>query len=61
VAFAGTHNRYPIDKARRELGYEPRVDLDEAVRLTARWYLETTDRGAPLPSAALSSPEGAVA
>jgi nucleoside-diphosphate-sugar epimerase len=40
VAFAGTDNRYGIYKARRELGFRPRVDLDEGVRLTARWYLE---------------------
>jgi nucleoside-diphosphate-sugar epimerase len=40
VAFAGTDNRYGIFKARRELGYAPRVDLDEGVLLTARWYLE---------------------
>jgi nucleoside-diphosphate-sugar epimerase len=39
VAFAGTDNRYGIDKARRELGYMPRVDLDEGVRLAAGWYL----------------------
>jgi nucleoside-diphosphate-sugar epimerase len=40
VAFAGTDNRYGIGKARRELGYEPRVDLGEGVRLTARWYAQ---------------------
>jgi nucleoside-diphosphate-sugar epimerase len=40
VAFAGTDNRYGIAKARRQLGYAPRVDLDEGVRLTARWYSE---------------------
>jgi nucleoside-diphosphate-sugar epimerase len=38
VAFAGTDNRYGIAKARRELGYTPRVDLHEGVALTARWY-----------------------
>jgi nucleoside-diphosphate-sugar epimerase len=40
VAFAGTDNRYGIAKARRELGYSPRVDLEEGVRRTARWYVE---------------------
>jgi nucleoside-diphosphate-sugar epimerase len=34
----GTDNRHAIDKARRELGYAPRVDLDEGVRLAAEWY-----------------------
>jgi nucleoside-diphosphate-sugar epimerase len=38
VAFLGTDNRSVIDKARRELGYTPRVALREAVRLTAAWY-----------------------
>ena len=38
VAFIGTDNRYSIDKARRELGYRPRVTLEEGVRRTAAWY-----------------------
>jgi 2-alkyl-3-oxoalkanoate reductase len=38
VAFFGTDNRYVIYKARRELGYCPRVDLREGVRITATWY-----------------------
>ncbi|MFO7655403.1 MAG: NAD-dependent epimerase/dehydratase family protein [Candidatus Krumholzibacteriia bacterium] len=29
---------FDIGKARRELGYEPRVGLDEGLRRTARWY-----------------------
>ena len=29
---------FSIDKARRELGYEPKVGIDEAVRRTAEWY-----------------------
>jgi nucleoside-diphosphate-sugar epimerase len=43
VAFAGTDNRYGIDKARRELGFTPRVDLDDGVRLTAGWYREAAE------------------
>jgi 2-alkyl-3-oxoalkanoate reductase len=43
VAFAGTDNRYGIDKARRELGYSPSVDLDEGVRLTAGWYRQAAE------------------
>jgi nucleoside-diphosphate-sugar epimerase len=38
VAFFGTDNRYAIGKARRELGYAPRVDLREGLRITAAWY-----------------------
>ena len=41
VAFAGTDNRYRIDKARRQLGYAPRVELEEGVRLSAQWFLRT--------------------
>jgi 2-alkyl-3-oxoalkanoate reductase len=38
VAFFGTDSRYAINKARRELGYEPQVSIREGVRLTADWY-----------------------
>jgi nucleoside-diphosphate-sugar epimerase len=38
VKFFGTDNRHSIDKARRELGYKPRVALREGVRLAAAWY-----------------------
>ena len=40
VAFFGTDNRYAIDKARRELGYTPRVALRDGVHLAAAWYRE---------------------
>lgn len=30
--------RPALDKARSELGYEPRIDLDEGIRRTLRWY-----------------------
>lgn len=29
---------FKIDKARRELGYRPQVDIDEGLRRTAEWY-----------------------
>jgi 2-alkyl-3-oxoalkanoate reductase len=32
---------FKIDKARRELGYEPRVDIGTGLRRTAEWYLAT--------------------
>jgi nucleoside-diphosphate-sugar epimerase len=38
VDLFGTDNRHAIDKARRELGYEPRVELAEGVRTTGNWY-----------------------
>ena len=59
VAFAGTHNRYAIDKARRELGYAPRVDLDEGVRITAHWYMAAANGQSAEPSVSPLS-EGAV-
>jgi nucleoside-diphosphate-sugar epimerase len=31
---------FKIDKAKRDLGYQPRIDLDEGLRRTARWYKE---------------------
>jgi nucleoside-diphosphate-sugar epimerase len=38
VKLFGTDNRHAIDNARRDLGYAPRVALDEGVRLAAAWY-----------------------
>jgi nucleoside-diphosphate-sugar epimerase len=34
----GTDNRHGVEKARRELGYEPRVDIREGIRLAAAWF-----------------------
>jgi nucleoside-diphosphate-sugar epimerase len=39
VKLFGTENCHAIDKARNELGYQPRVPLSEGVRLAADWYL----------------------
>ena len=39
VKLFGTDNRHAIDKARRELGFTPRVDLTDGVRQAADWYL----------------------
>jgi len=33
----GTDQGFPIDKARRELGYTPEVDFDEGMRRVAAW------------------------
>jgi nucleoside-diphosphate-sugar epimerase len=60
VAFAGTDNRYAIGKAQRELGYTPRVDLDEGVRLTARWYMDAAAGHRAQATVQLRSPERAV-
>jgi nucleoside-diphosphate-sugar epimerase len=29
---------FKIDKAKRELGYAPVIDLDEGLKRTAQWY-----------------------
>ena len=34
VRYMVTHHYYSIEKARRELGWEPKVNLDEGIRLT---------------------------
>jgi 2-alkyl-3-oxoalkanoate reductase len=57
VAFAGTDNRYTIGKAYRELGYAPRVELEEGVRLTTRWYMHAREERVEL-TAPLRSAEG---
>ncbi|HJT55788.1 MAG TPA: NAD-dependent epimerase/dehydratase family protein [Ktedonobacteraceae bacterium] len=34
----GSDNRHSVAKARRELGYEPKVDLRAGIRLAAEWF-----------------------
>lgn len=53
VKLFGTDNRHSIDKARRELGYTPRVLIREGVRLAAEWYLA---QGEPDCSDAFDAP-----
>ena len=38
VKLYGANNHVSIDKARHELGYEPKVSRAEAVRITCAWY-----------------------
>jgi nucleoside-diphosphate-sugar epimerase len=40
VEFFAKSRAFSIDKARRLLGYEPKVDLEEGLGRTARWYRE---------------------
>src|SRR5919108_380760 len=46
VKLFGTDNRHAIDKARRELGYRPRIALEDGVRLAAAWYPPPTELAA---------------
>ncbi|HYU72519.1 MAG TPA: NAD-dependent epimerase/dehydratase family protein [Ktedonobacteraceae bacterium] len=34
----GSDNKHSVEKARRELGYEPQVDLREGIKLAAAWF-----------------------
>lgn len=38
VMMFGTDNRHSVQKARRELGYEPKIELREGIRLAAAWF-----------------------
>jgi nucleoside-diphosphate-sugar epimerase len=38
IKFLGLNLDFSIDKARRELGYQPRVPFDQAIRETMAWY-----------------------
>lgn len=40
VKLYGANNLVSIDKARRELGFVPRVPISEAVRYACAWYLQ---------------------
>jgi dihydroflavonol-4-reductase len=40
VRFFRNNRAFDIDKARRMLGYEPRVDLAQGMRRTVAWYRE---------------------
>jgi nucleoside-diphosphate-sugar epimerase len=47
VKLFGTDNRHAIEKAERELGYVPRVELREGISLAATWH-RTQRRGASI-------------
>src|ERR1700686_346250 len=34
----GSDNRHSVEKARRELGYEPKISLREGIQLAAAWF-----------------------
>ena len=38
VNFLAKNHIYNISKAKRELGYKPKVSLKEGVKITAKWY-----------------------
>jgi sterol-4alpha-carboxylate 3-dehydrogenase (decarboxylating) len=46
IRYMCTHHYFSIDKARRELGYEPAISVDEGIERTCR-HLESTVLRAP--------------
>ncbi len=50
VILYGTDNRHSVEKARRELGYSPRVSLREGIRYAATWYQTQQMTEAPVPA-----------
>jgi nucleoside-diphosphate-sugar epimerase len=42
VKLLGLNLDFSIDKAKRDLGYRPRVPFDEAIRETMAWYRQNT-------------------
>jgi nucleoside-diphosphate-sugar epimerase len=41
ICNAGIDYHFSIDKAKRMIGYQPTVGVDEAIRRSAQWYLES--------------------
>jgi nucleoside-diphosphate-sugar epimerase len=42
LKFLGLNLDFSIEKAKRELGYQPRVSFDEGMRETVAWYKQNT-------------------
>ncbi len=42
VKFLGLNLDFSIEKAKRELGYQPRLSFDQAMKETMAWYRENT-------------------
>jgi nucleoside-diphosphate-sugar epimerase len=58
VALFGGDNRHTINKARQELGYQPRTDLREGLRRAALWYCERDRPDLAIRPALGHAPEG---
>jgi nucleoside-diphosphate-sugar epimerase len=57
IQMFGSHNPLSIDKARRELGYQPQVSLREGIRLAGDWYRKNVlgDSAEPAPAIAATA------
>jgi nucleoside-diphosphate-sugar epimerase len=49
LSWFKTNRAFRIDRAKQELGYQPRVDLREGLARTARWYREAGYLSAAVP------------
>lgn len=57
VRMFGGDNRHPIDKARRELGYQPQTSVREGLRRAAAWYVQHRQPSQAAPAEAASRAE----
>jgi nucleoside-diphosphate-sugar epimerase len=48
VQMLGGENRFTIERARRELGFSPHVDLAEGVRCSVEWFRNAYESPAPI-------------
>jgi nucleoside-diphosphate-sugar epimerase len=44
LKFLGLNLEFSIEKAKRELGYTPRVNFDDGMKKTLEWYKTTMSR-----------------
>src|SRR5438128_4277610 len=49
VMMFGTDTRHSVEKARSELGYEPKVDIRQGIRLAAAWNSHWSPRPVNMP------------
>lgn len=56
----GSDNRHSVEKARRDLSYEPQVDLREGLRLAAAWFNAGGMEQASVTQASQYAPLGGV-
>jgi nucleoside-diphosphate-sugar epimerase len=52
----GSDNRHSVDKARRELGYEPKVSLRDGIKLAAEWFNAGGFNKPPVTAASQNAP-----
>jgi nucleoside-diphosphate-sugar epimerase len=52
----GSDNRHSVEKARRELGYEPKVDLHTGIQLAAEWFNAGGMNEVPVTQVSQSTP-----